>query len=299
MRESKIFIDVMEDFIKRLSGLAYYMDGVSHKIKSYNDECIKSFLIKEDDLNQDTYEIVTRVFGLSLEELNDFKNNDEAVLLSNTPSIKEIRVHKNPNYPKIAEHYQCIREPIFSRDDDKVAGLLIEFIELSQNKDNVPVSGASKTPNIAQSRKVLLLEPDMTKRNEAKAYFEAMDIHVDAGDSERMALEMIGNIQYALIMTEIDLTGGASYSLSKKIRKLELGKEATHIPIIAFTTYEPKVVADSCKSFGMDAVMRSEDLNFKVIRQIIDAYVDGKDIVIPALLKTSDYNFTKTLEKKS
>lgn len=108
MRESKIFIDVMEDFIKRLSGLAYYMDGLSRAIKLYNNECAKGFIIKEDDLNQDTYEIVARVFGLSLEELNDFKNNDEAVLLSNTPSTKEIRVHKNPNYPKISEHYQCI-----------------------------------------------------------------------------------------------------------------------------------------------------------------------------------------------
>ena len=102
MRESKIFIDVMEDFVKRLSGLAYYMDGLSHTIKLYNDECAKSFIIKEDDLNQNTYEIVRRVFGLSLEELSDFKNNDKAVLLSNTPSTKEIHVHKNPNYPKIA-----------------------------------------------------------------------------------------------------------------------------------------------------------------------------------------------------
>ena len=299
MRESKIFIDVMEDFIKRLSGLAYYMDGLSRAIKLYNNECAKGFIIKEDDLNQDTYEIVARVFGLSLEELNDFKNNDEAVLLSNTPSTKEIRVHKNPNYPKISEHYQCIREPIFSRDDGKVAGLLIEFIESPQNKDTTSVSGALKTPNTTQSRKVLLLEPDMTKRNETKAYFEAMDIHVDGGYSERMALEMIENIQYALIMTEIDLVGGASYSLSKKIRKTELGKEATHIPIIAFTTHDPKIVADSCKSFGIDAVMRADDLNLKVIRQIIDVYVDGNDIAIPELVKTSDYNFAKTLEKKS
>ena len=175
----------------------------------------------------------------------------------------------------------------------------MEFIELPQNKDNIPVSDVSKTPNTAQSHKVLLLEPDMTRRNEAKAYFEAMDAHVDGGDSERMALEMIENIQYALIMTEINLVGGASYSLCKKIRKLEVGKESTHIPIIAFTIHELTVVADSCRSFGIDAVMRRDDLGFRVIRQIIDAYVDGKDIVIPELLKTSDYNFTTTLEKKS
>ena len=45
--------------------------------------------------------------------------------------------------------------------------------------------------------------------------------------------------------------------------------------------------------------MRADDLNLKVIRQIIDVYVDGNDIAIPELLKTSDYNFAKTLEKKS
>ncbi len=121
---------------------------------------------------------------------------------------------------------------------------------------------------------------------------------------------MVNESGWKSLLAKLDLTDTSEklatvrsslsyYTLSKKIRKTELGKEATHIPIIAFTTHDPKVVADSCKSFGIDAVMRSDDLNLKVIRQITDVYVDGNDIAIPELLKTSDYNFAKTLEKKS
>lgn len=76
------------------------------------------------------------------------------------------------------------------------------------------------------------------------------DIVIDIADNGRIALEMVQEKQYDVVLMDIQMPEMNGYDATKAIRKLE--KPVSEMPIIALTAYATKGEADKCLDAGMN-----------------------------------------------
>jgi len=128
---------------------------------------------------------------------------------------------------------------------------------------------------------VLVIEDEELASQVEKYVLTTLNCSVDIAETGAKALELFAAGKYALVLMDIGLTDNNGYMLSKKFRGLEKGT-THHVPIIALTGFDARVVKADCIESMMEGVLR-KPLTKVQASQLIQHYVHHQDIPVTGL----------------
>ncbi len=102
-----------------------------------------------------------------------------------------------------------------------------------------------------QQWKVLLVEDDPITQRVATRQLERAGLEVDVAGNGLLALEMIRNGNYQVVLMDIRMPGMDGISVTRKVREMEAGR-GVHLPIIGLSAHAFEEVQQECEEAGMD-----------------------------------------------
>jgi two-component system, sensor histidine kinase and response regulator len=110
----------------------------------------------------------------------------------------------------------------------------------SNNTTDFTTSNSDSSSGFSTRRLLLLVEDDKVNQMLGRKMLSKAGYDVEVADNGHMALEMLNNKTYALIITDIKLPLMTGYEMADKIRK-NVDAPYTNIPIIAVSAYPSSV----------------------------------------------------------
>ncbi|MGA2404115.1 MAG: response regulator [Syntrophobacteraceae bacterium] len=129
---------------------------------------------------------------------------------------------------------------------------------------------------------VLLAEDNSVNQKVAQSMLQGLGLDVDVVFNGQLALDMLEQKAYSLILMDCQMPGVDGYEASRRIRQREAFNGGSRIPIVALTAYAMEGDRDLCLSAGMDDYL-SKPFNSKQLAAVLDRWLGhAKSSVIEA-----------------
>ncbi len=135
-------------------------------------------------------------------------------------------------------------------------------------------------PEVVTDLRLLLVEDNVVNQKLAKTVLEKWEINTDIADNGQIALQLLQNQTYDIILMDLQMPEMDGYETTEHIRRNELTK---HIPIIAMSAHALKGEAERCIRIGMNDYISKPfsptELLAKIIRHSQSELPDFKTTV--------------------
>ncbi|MET0661274.1 MAG: response regulator, partial [Steroidobacteraceae bacterium] len=100
------------------------------------------------------------------------------------------------------------------------------------------------------ARRVLVIEDNAVNRKVAQRFLERLGCSVTMAEDGTQGVEIFEQNSFDLVLMDLQMPGTDGYEATRRIRKLELGKQ--HTPIVALTAHAMVGELERCLAAGMD-----------------------------------------------
>jgi CheY-like chemotaxis protein len=148
--------------------------------------------------------------------------------------------------------------------------------------DLLAASGAHLGPpnNAGLGRRILVAEDDLTNQMVIKAMLKTRSFEVDIASSGLVALELLANHRYDLILMDCHMPDLDGYQTTLRIRSAE--GSGRHIPIVALTASALPEDRHQCLAAGMDDYM-SKPIHMQKLWEVLQKWNCLKNLTSSAL----------------
>ncbi len=145
-----------------------------------------------------------------------------------------------------------------------------------QQSYSTPSADKRNTVNIklGKGRHILLAEDNLVNRKFAKRLLEKMGFKVDAVKSGVEAVEVLENIEFDLILMDVQMPDMDGFEATQVIRNPNSKVTNHKIPIIALTAHAMSGDREKCLEAGMDDYI-SKPINLEKLVEVINRQLDG------------------------
>lgn len=139
-----------------------------------------------------------------------------------------------------------------------------------------PVSNNEKTPvnMVFCNRKVLLVEDNRINLEMTEEILKLIGFEVLTAENGKAAVELVGKNTFDVILMDIRMPEMDGYEATKRIRKMESGKD---VPIVALTADAVDGVSEKAKRAGMNAYLTKPLYPEKLSELIKKLLMDKRD----------------------
>ncbi len=128
-----------------------------------------------------------------------------------------------------------------------------------QVEGEAAVEGKAKAPTVeealAMGRLILVAEDNLTNQDVIRRQLAVLGHACEMADNGRIALEMLHEKDYAILLTDCHMPEMDGYELTGWVRKVEKEDGAERLPIVAITANALQGEGDRCLASGMDGYL--------------------------------------------
>lgn len=151
-------------------------------------------------------------------------------------------------------------------------------------QDQVLPQNDTQSLSLPEDSLVLVVDDNRTNQQVAKGMLERLGCRVDLADNGEVALELLSDKLYDIILMDIQMPGMDGYEATVEIRKLDNKKSS--IPIIAMTAIDHEKDIKRCLDEGMNDFLSKpfklnalKDMLAKWLIDVDDQHTDTKESV--------------------
>ncbi|OCQ23579.1 histidine kinase [Pseudoalteromonas luteoviolacea] len=147
---------------------------------------------------------------------------------------------------------------------------IMESFKLTPQTSGVASTHTSQSEQIEfNQQKVLLVEDNSTNQEIANEMLCSLNLSVKIADNGQIAVDMVNNEQFDIVLMDIQMPVMDGYSAAKNIRK---NNKFDSLPIVAMTANVMKEDLEKCEQAGMDGHI-GKPINFNQMAETIQAHL--------------------------
>ncbi|KZN48883.1 response regulator [Pseudoalteromonas luteoviolacea] len=150
---------------------------------------------------------------------------------------------------------------------------IMESFKLTPHTSGVASTHTSQSEQIEfNQQKVLLVEDNSTNQEIANEMLCSLNLAVKIADNGQIAVDMVKNEQFDIVLMDIQMPVMDGYSAAKNIRK---NNKFDSLPIVAMTANVMKEDLEKCEQAGMDGHI-GKPINFNQMAETIKSHLSTK-----------------------
>lgn len=163
-----------------------------------------------------------------------------------------------------------------------ICSIPLQTINISETieEKSKPINNLNQDPNkTLRKRKdctILIVEDEYYNVMVIGNILKSAGFSFELAMSGSLAIDLIKNGEYDLILMDIQMPEMDGYETTKQIRQLELQLNRSRTPIIALTAYALKEYLDSCLKAGMDDSLTKPITDKQKVISKIDYYLNSE-----------------------
>lgn len=197
-------------------------------------------------------------------------------------------------------YYEFQRRPLL--EQGQIVGLLVNLKDMTEARtlteqldkikqelqhynshENLLYKPVNNQDHAIATPRVLLIEDNSIAQKAARAVLMNSDCLVETAANETEFETLFQPGKYDLVFMDIGLEDTSGYMIAKHLRQKEKDS-GQHVPIIALTGFDPKVVSVDCDYYQMEGAL-SKPLKPEQVKQIIQRYLHQIDIPVTGLVQ--------------
>lgn len=191
--------------------------------------------------------------------------------------------------PAVFADWKVLSKPISSIALREIIGKLAFCDHINEERDKFATTNTYEYKRRGQeyaAPRILVVEDVDTNQQIISEMIRLIGYVVDIAENGSIAVEKYLTNEYALIFMDCQMPVMDGYQATKKIREIEKGNGARHIPIIALTAGSDKEDRERCRLSGMDGYL-TKPFSLSDIQKYLEMHVQYERAGVDALVIAS------------